>query len=87
MACAIAKSSCSFKEPEESEALSPEPPTPKVRTRGQAQDIQARLTVAAEQSALHHRKSAEALERSAVAQEKNTEAARRMAVAQEELAH
>ena len=41
--------------------------------------------MAAEQSTLHHRKSAEALEWSAVAQEKNVEVTWRMVVAQEEI--
>ena len=67
--------------------LSLELPTPKVHAQGQVQDIQAQLVVAAEQSALPHRKSMEALEWSMAAQEKNMEAVQRMVVAQEELAH
>jgi hypothetical protein len=76
-ACATAKAGCSLKDGEE-EVRSPEPVAPKSRARVDP-DAQTRLAVAAEQSALHHRRSAEALERSAAAQERSAKAQEAMA--------
>jgi hypothetical protein len=76
-ACATAKAGCSLKDGEE-DVRSPEPVAAKSRARVDP-DVQTRLAVAAEQSALHHKRSAEALERSAVAQERSAKAQEAMA--------
>jgi hypothetical protein len=76
-ACATAKAGCSLKDGEE-DVRTPEPVAPKSRARADP-DAQTRLAVAAEQSALHHKRSAEALERSAAAQERSAKAQEAMA--------
>jgi hypothetical protein len=76
-ACATAKAGCSLKDGED-DVRTPEPVAPKSRARVDP-DAQTRLAVAAEQSALHHKRSAEALERSAAAQERSAKAQEAMA--------